>query len=448
MEEARKIFAENVELGVVISFRMCYNKRSTERGGLSEGILGLGESLFNDNKEEHMTVIDPVQQEQAFKDWMSSCGKSRNTAGQYATILRGTLVKTFKMNPTLKANLFEYGNYESFESINTALRDSPDFISVNARKHNSFSASLNAYGEFLYELIDSDTRDVMRVPENVIDILNKCYVDGLRFDATTLRLLENKVGISIDANIEKALKLIMFKRNDDVYFMPSVATDARTQKKITEIADNWLDEYGCFEISQLYKLFANKLNKKCINDAENFGAFYRFINTQDVRIVEFWGTKTKIVRISKSINNLFSDIAAKIIEITYGEHNGTISEEDLRNQFFAFSFELLACIIKERVVELVKTEINGIVCYQTLDAVGLSDDFSEILAETLEQIEELNLIPTEDVLHAALSIRLGVNFKHEYNIPDDKTYRRLVELYYKCTPKRRWLKGVFAKGSD
>jgi len=142
------------------------------------------------------------------------------------------------------------------------------------------------------------------------------------------------------------------------------------------------------------------------------------------------------------------DIARKIIVITHDEYGGVISEDDLRNRFPAFSSTLLANIIKEHAEELVKTEINGIICYQTIDAFGLSDEFPNILAETLSQLDDLGLTPSENVLHTALSIRLGVNFKDEYNIPDDKTYRRLIVTYYRDTPKREWKRGIFAKVTE
>ena len=117
-------------------------------------------------------------------------------------------------------------------------------------------------------------------------------------------------------------------------------------------------------------------------------------------------------------------------------------------KFFLDFEDLLARILKEHTEQLVKTEINGIVCYQTLDALGLTDDFSETLADVLEEIDNLGLTPSEDILHTALSIRLGVNFKSEYNVPDDKTYRKLIEMYYKSSPARKWRGGVFAEESD
>jgi hypothetical protein len=159
--------------------------------------------------------------------------------------------------------------------------------------------------------------------------------------------------------------------------------------------------------------------------------------------VEYY--RTRIARINKSVKDLSVGIAAQIMAMTHNEYSGTINEDILRDRFSAFSADLLTSIIKEHADELIKTEINGIVCYQTLDALGLSDEFSDTLVEVLEQIEDLGLILSEEVLHTALSIRLGVNFKAEYNIPDDKTYRRLIETYYKNVPKRKWLRGIFAK---
>jgi hypothetical protein len=84
-------------------------------------------------------------------------------------------------------------------------------------------------------------------------------------------------------------------------------------------------------------------------------------------------------------------------------------------------------------------------CYGLL---GLPDDFSHTLAETLGRLGELNLTPNEEVLHTALSLALGVNFKEEYNLPDQEAYRRLVSVYYKAEPPRKWKYGVFSEVID
>lgn len=193
-----------------------------------------------------------------------------------------------------------------------------------------------------------------------------------------------------------------------------------------------------------YTYFADNVNERAIRNVYDFETFYEFNNRRQIRCVAYYGTR--IARIhNKSIRDLSLDIAEKIISIARNEYGGTVNEDDLRDRFPAFSVDLLGNIIKEHTEELIKTEINGILCYQTLDALGLSDEFSKTLVEVLEQIDDIGLIPNEEVLHTALSIRLGVNFKAEYNIPDNKTYRRLIAAYYKGVPKREWKRGIFVE---
>jgi hypothetical protein len=299
------------------------------------------------------------------------------------------------------------------------------------------------YPEFLKGGVVSSGEQIL---EPILEVLNENYANGFRFEATAVRLLSDKSGVDIDGKLQTTLKRIMFCSTDDVFFLPDMVCDTNTRKDITDFANYWLDDYGCFEISELYDLFAGSLNNRCIDGLENFIAFYEFINKRSVRCVECYCTR--IARINRSVKDLSADIAKQIISIIHNEYSGTIDEHTLRDRFSAFSADLLASIIKEHAVELVKTEINGIVCYQTLDALGLSDEFTETLADVIEQIEDLGLTPSEDVLHTALSIHLGVNFKTEYNIPDDKTYRRLIKTYYKNAPKRKWLKGIFAEVPD
>jgi hypothetical protein len=72
-------------------------------------------------------------------------------------------------------------------------------------------------------------------------------------------------------------------------------------------------------------------------------------------------------------------------------------------------------------------------------------DFSEVLERVLSSFEELGLTPTEEALHTALSFDMGLNFKEEFNMPDQKTYRRLIAYYYKSAPGREWRKGEFVE---
>jgi hypothetical protein len=283
--------------------------------------------------------------------------------------------------------------------------------------------------------------------DSIIFVLIRDYPNGFCFNTTSIRLLIEKSGIDIDTSIQNAMKKLMFCRNDSVCFLLDVVTDSEIQKKIIDTADNWLDAYGCFESSELYALFIGSINKKAIRNVDDFVVFYEHINRRNVRCITHYGTRIARVQ-DKNIRDIILNVATKIISIIHDEFGGVVSEDDLNMRFSAFSVDLLGKIIKEHAEELVKTEINGIVCYQTLDALGLSDELSNTLAGVLEQLDELSLPPSEEILHTALSIRLGVNFRAEYNITDDKTYRRLITVYYKERPKRDWRRGIFAEVQD
>jgi hypothetical protein len=301
-------------------------------------------------------------------------------------------------------------------------------------QNNANSALLNISGS-----------SQVTVPQSVIAILSEDYIGGFRFDTTALRLLSSKVSIEIDKNMQSALKQQMYRRDDDIYFLLDVIADAETRKEIVDFADALLDEYGCFEIPELYALYVDRLNLKCIGDADDFEKFYKYIGNHDVRCVAAPQIGNRIARYTNgNVWETFGIIAQRIIALTTDEFGGVISEDDLQKKFCAFSADLLAKIIRNCVGDkLLRVEINGIICYQMLDVLGLPDDFSDTLFDILHRLDDLGLTPNEEVLHTALSLTLGVNFKAEYNIPDQATYRRIVVVYYKANPPREWKYGVF-----
>jgi hypothetical protein len=288
------------------------------------------------------------------------------------------------------------------------------------------------------------------VPDSVLSVLRNDYVSGFRFDTTALRLLSNKVGVEVDDNMHTTLKRQMFCRDDGIYFLFDHIADAETRKDIVQFANSWLDEYGCFEVPELYGLYADRLNAKIVGNADDFEKFYEQIGNRGVRCVVAPYIGNRIARFSNAnVWGSFEAIADKIIAVANDEFGGVISEDDLHTKFCAFSVDLLAKIIKHRAEDrLVRTEINGIVCYQTLEALGLPENFSDTLTETLERLDELNLVPNEEVLHTALSLVLGVNFKAEYNLPTQEIYRRLIAVHYKGEPRRQWYRGVFGEVAD
>ena len=276
---------------------------------------------------------------------------------------------------------------------------------------------------------------------SIIDILKTDYENGFKFDATSIRLLKNKSGCYIDNNIIDHLKKILFKRKDEVYFLIDAIADDNTRNELISCSDNWLDSFGFFEVQVLADRYLSFLNQNIIIDFNDFIDFYGFIHNRKTRCVDWY--RTKIVRISDNMNNLANRLITELTKVINDDFFGTINEFELRERLPSLSIDLLDKLIKDFSDEIVRTSINDIICYQTIDALGLPNDFSDRINETLELLDSIDLNPTIEVLHTALSINLSRNFKKEYNIPDDKTFKKIIEKHYNLSPTRSWIKGSF-----
>ncbi len=408
-------------------------------------------------KTDNSSVYAQQNIRSEFKVWLSELNSAWSNSTLDMLCSDALYLHNNNRGITVAEALVDYEGIEkAYNAIEKYFISNPRQTGTAATAAKGYIDTLQLFKKFIKErfpsLLDSDggvhsTPQDEALPDSIVSVLTQDYPYGFNFDTTSVRLLAEKSGVDFNLSIQNTLKDLMFCRKDGIYFLLDVVADAETRQKIIGFADDWLYDCGCFEISELYALAANNLNENAIRDLHDFEAFYEFINRREVRCVAYYGTRIARVH-NKSIRDLTLGVAKKVIFITHDECSGTVNEDDLKERFPAFSADLLGNIIKEHAEELVKTEINGIVCYQTLDALGLSDEFSDTLAEALEQIDEVGLIPNEEVLHTTLSIRLGVNFKAEYNIPDDKTYRRLIAAYYKGAPKREWKRSIFAEVQD
>jgi hypothetical protein len=341
--------------------------------------------------------------------------------------------------------------YDAIEQFYTANPKQTNNPSGSAR---GYLRSLRMLKEFIAEnhselLTQNGNKAVpaTAVPDELIESLNHNYATGFRFETTYISLLSNAAGIEVDEKMQAALKRIMFRRDDDVYFLLDVVAEAVTRKDIVDFADSCLEEYGCFEIPEFYKLYEDKVNPACIRNAADFESFYEQIGKGGVRCVQAPYVGNRIARYSSgSVWGTFNEVAAKIVAVISEEYYGSCNEDDLHTKFCVFSTDLLGKIIKQCAADdLIRVEINDSVCYQTYDALGLPDDFSEQLAETLERLDEIGLTIYRDALHTALSLKLGMNFMAEFNLPDWDAFQRLTAAYYKTEPHREWRHYIFGE---
>ena len=345
------------------------------------------------------------------------------------------------------------GLQKAYDAIARFYTDNPTQTNNPSDSARGYLRSLRKLKEFFDEkypeLLSANSASISApsVPDAVIDVLNKNYASGFRFDTTYINLLSSASGVEVDGRMQSALKRIMFRRDDGIYFLLDIVADSATREDIIDFADTYLQEYGCFEIPEFYKLYEDKVNPDCIRNADDFESFYEQIGKSGVRCVQAPYVGNRIARYSNGgVWSTFEEVAAKIVSVITEEYYGSCNEDDLHTKFCAFSTDLLGKIIKQCAAdELIRVEINDSVCYQTFDALGLPDNFSEVLAEALERLSDIGLDPTQDVLHTTLSLKLGVNFRAEYNLPNWDTYRRLIAAFYKAEPRREWKSNIFGE---
>ncbi|GHV39516.1 hypothetical protein FACS189490_03230 [Clostridia bacterium] len=135
-------------------------------------------------KENALSGGNSRDVESAYKKWMHIRGKSAGTADQYATILRGTLVGTLKLDSKIKTNLFEYNTGSDFQSICSLILSEPIFVDINSNKHNSFSAAMNSYILFLRGDI-TVTTEIKLVNVNMPQIHNQAGKNASKVDFST-----------------------------------------------------------------------------------------------------------------------------------------------------------------------------------------------------------------------------------------------------------------------
>lgn len=278
------------------------------------------------------------------------------------------------------------------------------------------------------------------IPLPLRNAIKMSYTTGMRFDDTVLSLLSNQSGLQITDAMCDILRKKMFKRNDGLYFLPEQITDKKGIQTIKEETLSFLETYKLCEVSKLYEIISLDASIATIRDDEDYADFLEFLLTDSIRVGKAY--TFKIVRPTGiSINDATEYLTNKLL--TTITENVCMTEDDLLITCPIVSGQFLKKLLEKNTDEVVTTTINDFLCYQTIEAMGLDESFSETLDSVLEKANELELPPTLEVLHILLSVEIGQNFRNTYGIPDDKTFRRIIAMYYRGEKAREWKAGNF-----
>lgn len=288
-------------------------------------------------------------------------------------------------------------------------------------------------------------KDDHMISDNLVSSIQQYYRGGMRFDDTVLRLLEERSGLKIDEELETALRNYMFCRSDGLYFLPEMVGN---KEQLNLLAKQTILEkianYDCVDIRTLYSEFCANGAETYLRHEDDLADYLLFIPHEDIRIAN--ALKTKVIRkIGISTNETLKQAANKVVHAI--KKSGCITQDDLLLLFPAFSESFLHELLDKYTDEIVPAKINDFLCYQTVESMGFDSNFSSVLNDTLEEADRLSLPPSQDILHALLSVRLGYNLRDEFNIPDDKTFRRIISVYYTANQPRAWKAGSFGEVS-
>ncbi|WP_400196990.1 hypothetical protein [Candidatus Methanarcanum hacksteinii] len=342
---------------------------------------------------------------------------SHYTEGDYPYLV-------FKKNGANRYNIELESNLEEYLAKNGISEEYVDSIDVhNPRK--------------------TITPEQLEFKNRLISYIKENFQNGIKFSSSTIMILSNMIGEEIPVIVEQEIKSDMFKRKDDVYFFfEDIATD-EILAVIKKDIDQCIGAIGCVEVTYLFEQYRAVLNETIINDVNDFEDY---IKQKDIKLSFVYIYTSRFGKIPGSYNNdVLSRIVKKIEEVILDEHSGFASIDEITQSIRGITNSTLEKILSGNSKSLVRTIVNNTICFQYDEDNVVPQHFTQILDETLEKLDDVEIDPSEEILIATLSLRMGVNFFREYCSQDSKIFRKIVEKNYSGTTKREWKRGAFVK---
>lgn len=447
IQPATHLFAEIVEM--YRNDRESYNKILEKAKHMAEDTTEVQLPVL---VSAHRVVDDTLECNQmdraAFFEWLSvEQHMAEATCRGYVSAVHRAEMYAREHGVTSK-RLYT-SNLQEATAAATALFQDPGFCQYNAKQHNSFTAAIKKWLTFLSsdrasdgaESVSASRCDNHIISEKLLLSIQQYYGNGMRFDETVLRLLEERSGTKIDEKIKKILQSNMFCRSDGLHFLPEMVG---SKKQLALLDRRALLEkianFGCVDLRALYSDFCNYGTKACLRNEDDLADYLLFGLSKDIRIATVLGTKI-IRKIGISTNETLEETVAKVVCAI--KEAGCVTQDDLLLLFPAFSEQFLRGLLEKCTDGIIPAQINDFLCYQTIESLGLESDFSSMLNDILEEMDKLSLSPSQEIVHAMLSVKLGYNLMDEFNIPDGKTFRRIISTYYTGNRPRVWRAGCF-----
>jgi len=257
----------------------------------------------------------------------------------------------------------------------------------------------------------------------LLRILKRECPNGVSFDPMAVRLLRQKVPIE-DWQVED-LKAAMFQLGNGLWFSCEMISDDESRLEFEEKAMEWLQEHGCFSVERLFRNFNNGV--------------FRHIATSDdcavlLRHLGFTVTAWKKGGTFCSLPPpTLDDSLVAISETIAGwleEADGTLTFHEIEQEMPQLTANALESIRTQLLPEVHETEVSGVRCWCSADAISLPEDFPEKLTTVVDTLVALNKKVSVATLSFALDLFYRTHFREEYALPDNSTFMCVCAKHY------------------
>ena len=260
-------------------------------------------------------------------------------------------------------------------------------------------------------------------------------------------VISNLVNEVIGDELLTKLKKDLFLRSDGLYYLvDEIATD-ETIDQIKGSIKEYLEDYGCFEVSAMWEYYQPLLNDRIILSEEYFGDFVIYLMEGECHVRNYYNINI-VKRPRVGFPPSFTKCVSKIESVVCEEYYGTMPDECIATVFYGFSIKTLQKIIKEYSDTLYFTEINGSECIQHIDNLGLPDNLTDTVSNAVEKLESIGIPLTLESIHTTISLELGFSFREEYGIVDDATLKMIIQRYCNLNPKYIWDRSIFREADE
>lgn len=272
--------------------------------------------------------------------------------------------------------------------------------------------------------------------DELLETLVREYPNGVSLDPMAIRLLRQKISFE-DWQIE-TLKAEMFQLSNELWFSREMITDDGTRLEFRGQATKWLMEFGCFSVERLLDIFCGVLRN--IDTPEKFASFLIHLGLtveMKSKIGLLCFIKPNSIWQQECLKNIANELTERL-----DEADGVLAFNDIEEMQPQLTAEALEGIRAQFLPDVHVTEVGGVPCWRSAEAVHLPEDFAEKLTTIVDTLFFLGEKISIAKLEFALNLLYRSHFRNEFILPDSDAFMRICAKHYQGVndvfPKRKY----------